>query len=281
MVWLRVIRISEFAVRLTRTVGNTRRMWVNRAKKCSIEDMSDEPIINIAAYRFVDLDELPDLRTELRDLCSRLSLRGTVLIATEGINLFLAGTRNSTDQFIAYLRNDPRFSRIAIKESASKYQPFNRMLVKIKRKIIPFGVPGIDPSKKGSPKLSPRELKRWLDEGRHFTLLDVRNDFEVQVGTFQGAVPIGIDHFRDFPAAIQRLPEDLKQQPLVMFCTGGIRCEKAGPYMEQQGYPQVFQLEGGILHYLESCGGAHYEGDCFVFDQRVALQSQLLESQTM
>lgn len=272
------IRIWGFSVNLLSIAGNTCHMWVNRVKKRSMEDMSDEPIINIAAYRFVDLDELPDLRTELRDLCSQLSLQGTVLIATEGINLFLAGTRNSVDQFIAYLLNDPRFSGIAIKESTSKYQPFNRMLVKIKRKIIPFGVPGVGPTKNISCKISPQELKRWLDEGRDFTLLDVRNDFEVQVGTFRGAVPIGIDHFHDFPAAVQRLPGNLKQQPVVMFCTGGIRCEKAGPYMEQLGYPQVFQLEGGILQYLESCGGMHYEGDCFVFDQRVALQSQLQES---
>lgn len=243
--------------------------------------MTTGSIINIAAYQFVELEALPELRNQLRDLCNRLTLRGTVLVSTEGINLFLAGTRHNVDQFIAFLRDDPRFAEIAIKESVSQYQPFNRMLVKIKRKIIPFGVPGIDPAKNSTPKISPQDLKTWIDEGRRFQLLDVRNDFEVQVGTFQGAVAIGIDHFRDFPAAVERLPQDFKEQPVVMFCTGGIRCEKAGPYLEQQGCPQVFQLDGGILHYLETCGGEHYEGECFVFDQRVALKTELQESETV
>ncbi len=241
--------------------------------------MTTGSIINIAAYQFVELEALPELRNQLRDLCNRLALRGTVLVASEGINLFLAGTRHNVDQFIAFLREDPRFAEIAIKESVSQGRPFNRMLVKIKRKIIPFGVPGIDPIKNGTSKISPQDLKMWIDEGRRFQLLDVRNDFEVQIGTFQGAVAIGIDHFGDFPAAVERLPQDFKEQPVVMFCTGGIRCEKAGPYLEQQGYPQVLQLDGGILNYLETCGGEHYEGECFVFDQRVALKTELQESE--
>ena len=123
------------------------------------------------------------------------------------------------------------------------------------------------------------ELKRWLDEGRPLTLLDTRNDYEVKLGTFKNAVTLGIDHFRSFPTAIRQLPAELKQQPIVMFCTGGIRCEKAGPYMEREGFEQVFQLDGGILKYFEDCGGEHYSGECFVFDKRVGVDSGLAESE--
>ena len=141
-----------------------------------------------------------------------------------------------------------------------------------------FGVPGIDPAKRTSPKLAAKELKQWLDEGRPVTLLDTRNDYEVKLGTFKNAWPIGIDHFRDFPAAVAKLPESLKEQPIVMFCTGGIRCEKAGPFMEGQGFKKIFQLDGGILKYFEDCGGSHYDGECFVFDGRVGVDARLTET---
>jgi RluA family pseudouridine synthase len=176
------------------------------------------------------------------------------------------------------LRSDPLLADLYAKESYSKTQPFSRMLVKLKKEIIAFGVAGIDPIGKPSPHLAPAELKAWLDEGRDFTLLDVRNDYEVRVGSFDTAKAIGVDHFRDFPKAIAELPETWKEKPLVMFCTGGIRCEKAGPLMQRQGFEQVHQLHGGILQYFEDCGGTHYHGDCFVFDQRVAVDPQLQES---
>jgi RluA family pseudouridine synthase len=123
-------------------------------------------------------------------------------------------------------------------------------------------------------------LKQWLDEGRPVTLLDTRNDYEIKLGTFKGAVAAGISHFREFPEAVRRLPDAMKQAPVVMFCTGGIRCEKAGPLMEREGFQQVFQLEGGILKYFEECGGAHYDGDCFVFDQRVGVDPALQEAES-
>src|SRR5204863_1948295 len=128
------------------------------------------------------------------------------------------------------------------KVSESTQQPFTRMLVRIKREIIAFGVPEIDPAKAPAPKIAPHELKQWLDEGRPVTLLDTRNDYEVKLGTFENALALGIEHFRSFPTAIRRLPAELKHQPIVMFCTGGIRCEKAGAYMEREGFDQVFQL---------------------------------------
>ena len=241
-------------------------------------DPAAMPVVNIAAYHFVTLDELPRRREELRELCERLELMGTILLSDEGINIFVAGGRSGVDELLAFVRADPLLAELAVKESFSDRQPFRRMLVKIKEEIIAFGVDGVDPRQRTSAKLSAQELKKWLDEGRPVTLLDTRNDYEVEVGTFRNALPIGVDEFRDFPEAVSRLDEDLKQQPVVMFCTGGIRCEKAGPFMEQAGFENIFQLEGGILKYFEECGGEHFEGDCFVFDQRVALDPGLQET---
>lgn len=236
------------------------------------------PILNIAAYKFAPLDHLPERRQLLRRFCREHELRGTILLTPEGINLFIAGRESGVRALLTLLRSDPLLADLYAKESLSADQPFSRMLVKIKREIIVFGLDGIDPVGEPSPHLAPGELKKWLDEGRDFHLLDVRNDYEVRVGTFDRAEAIGVDHFRDFPGAVQRLPEDWKGKPVVMFCTGGIRCEKAGPFMEQAGFEHVYQLHGGILQYFEDCGGAHYNGDCFVFDQRVALDPQLRQS---
>jgi RluA family pseudouridine synthase len=235
-------------------------------------------IVNIAAYHFTRLESLPPLRSELFELCQRQQLKGTILLSAEGINLFLAGSRTGIDSLLQRLRQLPALADLEVKESLSSELPFNRLLVKIKREIIAFGVAGIDPCRSTSPRLSPRELKRWLDEGRPLTLLDTRNDFEVRAGTFRSAMAIGIDDFRDFPAAVRRLPEELKRRPIITFCTGGIRCEKAAPYLESVGFEQVYQLHGGILKYFEQCGGAHFQGDCFVFDKRVALDASLQES---
>ena len=237
-------------------------------------------VVNIAAYKFVALDRLKPLRDSLRPLCKQLTLKGTILLSPEGINLFVAGPRESTAQLLRELRGDPRLADLTVKESVSRYQPFRRMLVKIKKEIITFDVKGIDPVGKPAPKISPETLKQWLDAGRDVTLLDVRNDYEVRLGTFDGAQPIGIDHFRHFPAAVSQLPNSLKSETVVMFCTGGIRCEKAGPYMEREGFQDVVQLDGGILKYFEQCGGEHYNGECFVFDQRVALDNTLSETST-
>lgn len=240
---------------------------------------TDSPVVNIAAYKFVRLEKLEQRRSELRDLVERCDLRGTILLSPEGINLFLAGLREPMDEFLATIRRDPAFADLEVKESLSEYQPFTRMLIKIKSEIIAFGVEGVDPINRSSPKLPALELKKWLDEGRPVHLLDTRNDYEIEVGTFENAIPAGVDNFRDFPDAVARLPERLKEEPVVMFCTGGIRCEKAGPYMEQAGFQKVFQLEGGILKYFEECGGDHYDGDCFVFDQRVAVDPTLQETE--
>jgi UPF0176 protein len=237
-------------------------------------------IVNIAAYKFVSLPELRSLRTRLLALCQDWELKGTILLSAEGINLFVAGEREKIDFLLVELRSIPGLEDLQLKISETEHQPFTRMLVRIKKEIIAFGVPGIDPAKRTSPKLAAKDLKQWLDEGRPVTLLDTRNDYEVRLGTFKNALPIGVDHFRDFPAAVRKLPETMKAQPIVMFCTGGIRCEKAGPFMEREGFKNIFQLEGGILKYFEECGGAHYDGECFVFDQRVGLDPSLQETES-
>ncbi|MDP2138468.1 MAG: sulfurtransferase [Candidatus Didemnitutus sp.] len=238
-------------------------------------------IVNLSAYKFVPLEDLPALKERLRSVADRGGLRGTILLSPEGINLFVAGERPALDDLLEVIHAVPGLADLTPKESPSTEKPFNRMLVKIKKEIIAFGVAGIDPARRPSPKLSARTLKQWLDEGKPLTLLDTRNDYEVRMGTFRGAVRSGIDHFRDFPAAVRRLPAELKDQPLVMFCTGGIRCEKAGPFMEHAGFKHVLQLDGGILKYFEECGGAHYDGECFVFDRRVGVDPALRETKSV
>jgi UPF0176 protein len=237
-------------------------------------------ISNIAAYKFVALQDVRVLRSRLLTLCKAWQLKGTILLAAEGINLFVAGEPDKIELLLAEVRQVPGLADLQVKVSETDHQPFRRMLVRIKKEIIAFGVDGINPAQRTSPKLAPKELKRWLDEGRPVTLLDTRNDYEVKLGTFKNALPIGIDHFRDFPAAVRRLPAAMKEQPIVMFCTGGIRCEKAGPFMEREGFKQIFQIEGGILKYFEECGDAHYDGECFVFDQRVGLDPSLQETES-
>lgn len=238
-------------------------------------------IINISAYRFAPLEDLPALKDRLKSAAATGGLKGTILLSSEGINLFVAGERAGLDALLTVIHAVPGLADLTPKESRSARQPFNRMLVKIKKEIIAFGVPGIDPARRPAPRLAPRTLKQWLDEGRPVTLLDTRNDYEVNAGTFVGALPAGIRHFRDFPQAVAKLPDALKEQPVVTFCTGGIRCEKAGPYLESVGFKNVFQLDGGILKYFEECGGAHYRGECFVFDGRVGVDAALRETATV
>ncbi len=236
------------------------------------------PFVNIAAYKFVELGNLTGRKKRLLELTRHLGLKGTILLSDEGINMFLAGTRDSIESLLGSLRAEKEFEDLPVKESFSDHQPFSRMLVRLKKEIISMGVPQIQPSRKTSPKIAATELKSWLDEDREITLLDVRNDYEVEVGTFVGAIPARVDSFREFPDAIEQLPEEIKSKPVVMFCTGGIRCEKAGPLMEENGFREIYQLDGGILKYFEDCGGDHYEGDCFVFDKRVAVDAALKET---
>lgn len=236
-----------------------------------------DSFLNLSAYKFTpfEAEELPALRARWLDVARAQGLRGTILLSTEGINLFVAGLPAAVGALLTELRERPGLADLTPKESWSAAQPFNRMLVKIKKEIIAFGVTGIDPARQSAPKLAPRILKQWLDEGRPVTLLDTRNGYEVRLGTFRGAIDPQIDNFRDFPAAVSLLPPALKTQPIVTFCTGGIRCEKAAPLLLREGFQAVYQLDGGILKYFEECGGAHYAGECFVFDRRVGVNAEL------
>ena len=237
------------------------------------------PIVNLAAYKFVSLTRLAERRSWLREFCRELGLKGTILLSVEGINLFVAGRRPAVDELIAALQDDTEIGPLEVKESPSDVQPFRRMWVKIKREVIPFGV-DIDPTLASSRRISPARLRAWLDAARPVTLLDVRNNYEFALGTFAGAEPIGIDHFRQFPAAVDRLPKERRDDTIVTFCTGGIRCEKAAPYLERRGFRNVWQLDGGILKYFEICGPEHFHGKCFVFDNRVAVDGDLRETAT-
>ena len=233
---------------------------------------------NISAYKFASLGDLPLLKAALRTMCLEAEMRGTILLSPEGINVFVAGERQAADELLNYLRTIPGLENLTAKTSESDHQPFNRMLVKIKKEIIAFGVEGIDPGRHPAPRVAPRQLKEWLDQGRSITLLDTRNAYETKLGTFRGAHTLDLDHFREFPSAAASLPAHLKDQPVVTFCTGGIGCEKAAPLLRNAGFAQVFQLDGGILRYFEECGGEHFEGDCFVFDKRVAVDPTLRET---
>ena len=237
--------------------------------------------INIAAYRFVTLDDLPALRASLKAQCLALGLKGTILLAPEGINLFLAGAPADIESFIVYLRADERFAGMQFKQSPSDHQPFNRMLVKLKKEIISMGRPDISPAEHPAPSLNAKTLKAWLDEGRDVVLLDTRNRYEIKLGTFRNAQQLDIDTFRAFPDEVQKLDPVFKEKTIVTFCTGGIRCEKAAPVLLDAGFRNVYQLAGGILKYFEEAGGEHYVGECFVFDRRVALNPQLEESGTV
>jgi UPF0176 protein len=242
-------------------------------------------IVNIAAYKFVTFDDTVAQRPRFQGLCTDLGLKGTILLSPEGINLFLAGTRESIDQFLAFLRSDPRFADVEVKESVSEKQPFNRMLVRLKREIITMKHPLIKPELGRAPAVEATTLKRWLDQGhddqgKPVVMLDTRNAFEVDVGTFENTTDYRIEKFSEFPAIVEREKDALNDKTIVTFCTGGIRCEKAAIHMKNIGYESVYQLEGGILKYFEKVGGAHYTGDCFVFDHRTALNPQLQETET-
>lgn len=237
-------------------------------------------ILNIAAYKFVTLDDLPALQAAMLEALQARGIKGTVLLAEEGINLFLAADSSSIHDFLAWLGADSRFQWLEIKESWSAAQPFAKLLVKIKPEIIRMNHPAIRPSAGRAPAVDAATLKRWLDngrddEGRPVVTLDTRNAFEVDVGTFKNAIDWRIEKFTEFPQAVLDHREALEGKTIVSFCTGGIRCEKAAIYMQEAGISHVYQLDGGILKYFEECGHAHYDGECFVFDQRRALDAAL------
>ena len=237
-------------------------------------------ILNISAYKFVPLPDADALRDSLLAPATALQLKGTILLAEEGINLFLAGPAPAVQDFVAQLQQDPRFADLAPKESWSATQPFKKMLVKVKREIIRMDHPTIRPADGRAPAVTAATLSRWLDAGvddagRPVVLLDTRNGFEVDEGTFEGAIDWRLDKFSDFPQALLARRAELQDKTVVSFCTGGIRCEKAAIFMREHNLPNTYQLEGGILKYFEETSGAHYRGNCFVFDERRTVDTRL------
>lgn len=237
-------------------------------------------ILNISCYKFVALPDAQDLRQPCLDNALARQLKGTILIAEEGINFFLAGSADDVHSFVDWLRSDARFADLAPKESWSDTQPFRKMLVKVKKEIIRMNHPSIRPAEGRAPAVTPETAKRWLDqghddEGRPVVTLDTRNQFEVDAGTFKNTINWGITKFTEFPDAVQAHLDELQDKTVISFCTGGIRCEKAAIYMRNAGLPHVYQLEGGILKYFEEVGNDHYDGGCFVFDERRAVGADL------
>ena len=237
-------------------------------------------VVNISCYKFITLSDREALKQALAQRCHALDLKGTVLLAPEGINVFLAGSREAIDEIVAWLRADPRFADLQPKESLSASAPFRKLRVRLKKEIITMKMPLIRPEEGRAPSVAAATLKQWLDrgcddEGRPVVMLDTRNDYEVEAGTFEAAVDFDIGSFSEFPPQLARHRDEFAGKTVVSFCTGGIRCEKAAIHMQAVGIERTYQLEGGILKYFEEVGGAHYRGDCFVFDQREALSADL------
>jgi UPF0176 protein len=235
-------------------------------------------IDHIAGYKFTPLVDIEALQSIFIAKAESLLLKGTILLSSEGININLAGLPDQISAFRGWLQSDSRFADISYHETIAAEQPYRQLKVKIKNEIITLRQPEVNALADRAPAITPAELKAWLDEGRDITLLDTRNDYEVQFGTFDHAVNLHINDFGHFPAATSALD---KEKPVVMFCTGGIRCEKASLYMLNHDFKEVYQLDRGILGYFADIGGAHYHGECFVFDERVAVNPALESTGTL
>jgi UPF0176 protein len=239
-------------------------------------------ILNVSAYRFAPLPDAEALRARLHEAATAADLKGTVLLAPEGINLFMAGAADALRAWLRDLQADARFADLDVKESWSDAQPFKRLKVKVKKEIIRMDWP-MPPAATRAAAVDALTLKRWLDQGqddsgRPVKLLDTRNAFEVDAGAFEGALDWRIAKFTEFPAALAAHREELAGATVVSYCTGGIRCEKAALLLQQELEGPVYQLDGGILRYFERAGGAHFRGECFVFDERETLNESLQPS---
>jgi UPF0176 protein len=236
-----------------------------------------------ALYQFVPLPDFREIKEPLHRLCLDLGIRGTLLLAHEGINGTVAGTEEGIDALMAELRAGPLFQgrvdNLELKFSSASEMPFKRMKVRLKKEIVTLGEPQTDPLRRVGTYVSPAEWNRLLEEPG-IVLLDTRNDFEVEIGTFEGAVDPRIKRFSEFKDFVRNELDPKQHRKVAMFCTGGIRCEKASAYMLNQGFEEVFHLKGGILKYLEDVPEAEsrWKGECFVFDERVALVHGLVEA---
>lgn len=231
--------------------------------------------INISGYRFVPIENTEATLVDIKSFCANIGVKGSVLIAHEGINIAVAGNVLAVQRFINHLNKDERFSDMRFHETYSRILPFDKSVFKIKAELVPIEDDQLHPDNFKHQQLPAADLQRWLDEGRDFTLLDMRNDFEYDIGSFETAQRINLGSFRQLKNKQKELSTIPKDKPVVTFCTGGIRCEKAGPYLETQGFSEVYQLEGGIIEYLRTTNAKHWRGNCFVFDDRVSINKKL------
>ncbi len=236
-------------------------------------------VLNVAGYKFEPLDDIDALIPGFQSICDDLDLKGSIYFSPNGINFSLAGREEAIEQYLLYMEQDERFLDIPLKKTYSETQPFRRMKVRPKKEIISLGRNDINPRELTGNYVTPQELFSMYENNEDVIVLDTRNEYETRVGLFENAVDLQLDTFRDFPNAIKQLPEEYKDKQIVMYCTGGIRCEKASAVMLKAGFSDVKQLEGGVLDYFKETGGKYWNGDCFVFDERVALDTDLNETE--
>lgn len=238
-------------------------------------------IQNLAGYKFnnLELNKIQKHRLELRDIARKIGIKGSILLGTEGCNMFIAANEEQNKAFLKeFFQVFPELADIKFKVSWSETAPFTRMLIKLKQEIITLGQPNVNAVDKTATEIDPVE---FANNYENYLVIDTRNTYETSLGKFKGAIDLGLESFREFPEAIKKvLPPAEANKPIVIYCTGGIRCEKAGLWMEQSGYENVYQLKDGILGYFEQCGQEHYEGECFVFDKRVGVNHNLSETET-
>lgn len=235
-----------------------------------------EQIVVAAFYHFTALPDYQDMRSPLKSFCQAHHLKGTILLASEGINSTIAGSRFGIDALLAHLRSDPRLQTLEHKESHCDRMPFQRLKVRLKKEIVTLGVPGIDPTHTVGKYVEPKDWNALISDPNVVTI-DTRNQYEVELGTFEGAINPQLDAFGEFPNFVQQNLNPNAHQKVAMFCTGGIRCEKASAYTIAQGFKEVYHLKGGILKYLEEIPPSEslWQGECFVFDERISVDSHL------
>ena len=233
-----------------------------------------------ALYQFVRLDDFEAFRTPLRELMVELEVKGTILLALEGLNGTISGSKISIDGVIQFLQDDGRFDNLEIKFSHSEETPFKRLKVKLKKEIVTLGVEHIDPRSSVGTYIAPQDWNTLISDP-DVVLIDTRNNYEYEIGSFKGAINPNTETFREFPAYTKNNLEQYRGKKVAMFCTGGIRCEKSTAYLKSQGFDTVYHLQGGILKYLEEMNEDQslWEGECFVFDDRVAVKHNLEQGQ--
>ncbi|HLO86887.1 MAG TPA: rhodanese-related sulfurtransferase [Nostocaceae cyanobacterium] len=239
--------------------------------------MTEKNLIVVAAlYKFVSLPDFQEMREPLLLFCQQQTIKGTLLLAKEGINGTIAGSREGIDAVLGYLRSDSRLADLEHKESYTDTPPFERMKVRLKQEIVTLGLPEVDPNEKVGTYVTPQEWNELISDPE-VTVIDTRNNYEVSIGSFKGSQNPQTESFREFPEYVQKNLDPTKHKKVAMFCTGGIRCEKASSYMVAHGFQEVYHLKGGILKYLEEIPAEEslWEGECFVFDERVAVRHGL------